>query len=51
MEESVSGGRPKPLKLQVVEGDCERLIMPESDYARRDSNPQPMVPKTIALSS
>jgi hypothetical protein len=29
--------------------DCERMITPETDYARRDSNPQPMVPKVDAL--
>jgi len=39
---------PRTIRLAT---DCDQMTTHESDYARRDLNPQPMVPKTIALSS
>jgi integrase len=39
------------LQIKPFETDCDGLTTADSDYARQDSNLQPMVPKTIALSS
>ncbi len=39
------------LKIKAFASDCDPVTTPETDYARRDSNPQPTVPKTVALSS
>ena len=35
----------------IRNGGADHEIGPETDYARRDSNPQPMASKAIALSS
>ncbi len=39
------------LKIKAFASDCDSMTTADSDYARQDSNLQPMVPKTIALSS
>ena len=42
---------PKSLNAKVFTNGCDSMRQGEKEYARRESNPQPMVPKTIALSS
>jgi integrase/recombinase XerC len=42
---------PKTLRFMPLEAYGLGEIGTEEDYTRRESNPQPMVPKTIALSS
>jgi integrase len=37
------------LKIKAFASDCESMRTPEKDYARRDSNPQPTVPKCGGL--
>lgn len=53
--EQMPSGEGSP-ELAVVSGSCDDLRLGATwcksvQYTRRDSNPQPMVPKTIALSS
>ena len=50
-EETPNRQFAETLKMTRVARDCDSMIDDEENYARRDSNPQPMVPKTIALSS
>ena len=45
------GDRQKTRETKPVATDCDPVRTPETNYARQDSNLQPTVPKTVALSS
>ena len=51
LETGLRAGELRSLERVSFDLGNRDISQVKSDYARRDLNPQPMVPKTIALSS